>query len=307
MATYDSLRSLPLHIDGYYLEPLEREVARGFTLRRTVVVLHGRGEEGRGEEVDYDPAQQTRFQEQGGETAARRRAHARSRSRLLQSGQTEYRRWALESAALDLALAAVRAVARRRDRASGAAASLRRLDARRERAALARALSRASLQARPGHRLDGRDRDIARCDRPGRDRGLQGDLPRRVRRAAGSLALRPHRRRLPRRLDRGSRAHARNLGDPRRAPRPHHVGRGIHEWTDVEALAVHTARAQLQAVAVRLGQAALRFLRRAARSEGSRSTAAASTSSARGATRSSCSPRSSIPTRRTTSRRTAST
>jgi hypothetical protein len=103
MATYDSLRALPLHIDGYYLEPLEREVARGFTLRRTVIVLHGRGEEGRGEEVDYDPMQQTRFQEQGGEMPLAGEHTVESFS-LLQSGQTEYRRWAIESAALDLAL-----------------------------------------------------------------------------------------------------------------------------------------------------------------------------------------------------------
>ena len=103
MATYDSLRSLPLHIDGYYLEPLEREVARGFTLRRTVIVLHGPGEEGRGEEVDYDATQQTRFQEQGGKMPLAGE-HTLDSFSLLQSGQTEYRRWALESAALDLAL-----------------------------------------------------------------------------------------------------------------------------------------------------------------------------------------------------------
>jgi hypothetical protein len=103
MATYDSVRTLPLHIDGYYLEPLEREVARGFTLRRTVIVLHGRGEEGRGEEVDYDPAQQARFQEHGGKMPLAGE-HTLESFSLLQSGQTEYRRWGLESAALDLAL-----------------------------------------------------------------------------------------------------------------------------------------------------------------------------------------------------------
>jgi len=103
MATYDGVRSLPLHVDGYYLEPLEREVARGFTLRRTVIVLHGRGEEGRGEEVDYDPAQQARFQEHGGDLPLAGEHTVESFS-LLQSGQTEYRRWGLESAALDLAL-----------------------------------------------------------------------------------------------------------------------------------------------------------------------------------------------------------
>ena len=103
MATYDSVRGLPLHVDGYYLEPLEREVARGFTLRRTVIVLHGRGEEGRGEEVDYNPAQQVQFQEHGGELPLAGE-HTLESFSLLQSGQTEYRRWGLESAALDLAL-----------------------------------------------------------------------------------------------------------------------------------------------------------------------------------------------------------
>ena len=103
MSTYDRVRGLPLHVDGYFLEPLEREVARGFTLRRTVVVLHGRGEEGRGEEIDYDPAQQALFQERGGDLPLAGE-HTLESFSLLHSGQTEYRRWAFESAALDLAL-----------------------------------------------------------------------------------------------------------------------------------------------------------------------------------------------------------
>ncbi|MFL5953443.1 MAG: hypothetical protein ACJ76I_04950 [Gaiellaceae bacterium] len=103
MASYDAVRELPLHVDGYYLEPLEREVARGFTLRRTVVVLHGKGEEGRGEEVDYDPQAQERFQADEGKLPLAGR-HTLDSFSLLQAGQTEYRRWAFESAALDLAL-----------------------------------------------------------------------------------------------------------------------------------------------------------------------------------------------------------
>jgi hypothetical protein len=103
MSTYDSVKDLPLVIDGYDLEPLEQEVARGFTLRRTAVVLRGGGEEGRGEEVDYNPVIQQEFQGRRGElpVAGEHTLHSFS---LLQSGQTEYRRWALESAALDLAL-----------------------------------------------------------------------------------------------------------------------------------------------------------------------------------------------------------
>jgi hypothetical protein len=103
MSLWDEVRHLPLHVDGYYLEPLEREVARGFTLRRTVVVLHGRGEEGRGEEVDYDPRTQETFQADEGKLPFAGE-HTLESFSLLQAGQTEYRRWAFESAALDLAL-----------------------------------------------------------------------------------------------------------------------------------------------------------------------------------------------------------
>jgi hypothetical protein len=103
MSTYDAVRDLPLQIDGYELEPLEQEVARGFTLRRTVVVLRGGGEEGRGEEVDYNAVIQQEFQARRGELPLAG-VHTLDSFSLLQSGQTEYRRWALESAALDLAL-----------------------------------------------------------------------------------------------------------------------------------------------------------------------------------------------------------
>ena len=103
MSTYDSVKDLPLAIDGYALEPLEQEVARGFTLRRTVVVLRGGGEEGRGEEVDYNPVIQQEFQARRGELPLAGE-HTLDSFSLLQSGQTDYRRWALESAALDLAL-----------------------------------------------------------------------------------------------------------------------------------------------------------------------------------------------------------
>jgi len=103
VTTYDSVRHLPLHVDGYFLEPLEHEVARGFTLKRTVVVLHGKGEEGRGEEVDYNPRAQEEFQADR-EQLALAGEHTLDSFSLLQSGQPEYRRWALESAALDLAL-----------------------------------------------------------------------------------------------------------------------------------------------------------------------------------------------------------
>src|SRR3954468_4274523 len=103
MATYDAVRELPLTIESYELEPLEQEVARGFTLRRTVVVLRGNGEEGRGEEVDYDPQAPQQFQARRNELPFVGE-HTVDSFSLLQAGQTEYRRWAFESAALDLAL-----------------------------------------------------------------------------------------------------------------------------------------------------------------------------------------------------------
>jgi hypothetical protein len=103
VSTYDAVKDLPLEIDGYDLEPLAQEVAANFTLRRTTVVLHGGGLEGRGEDVDYDPAVQEQFQARRGDLPLVG-AHTLDSFSLLQSGQSDYRRWGLESAALDLAL-----------------------------------------------------------------------------------------------------------------------------------------------------------------------------------------------------------
>jgi hypothetical protein len=103
VSTYDAVRELPLRIDSYALEPLEKEVARDFKLRRTVVVLRGGGEEGRGEEIDYNPDAQLAFQRDGGKLPLAG-DHTLDSFSLLHAGQEPYRRWAFESAALDLAL-----------------------------------------------------------------------------------------------------------------------------------------------------------------------------------------------------------
>jgi len=103
VSTYDAVRELPLRIDSYALEPLEKEVARDFKLRRTVVVLRGGGAEGRGEDIDYNPDAQLAFQRDGGKLPLAGE-HTIDSFSLLHAGQEPYRRWAFESAALDLAL-----------------------------------------------------------------------------------------------------------------------------------------------------------------------------------------------------------
>jgi hypothetical protein len=103
VSTYDAVKDLPLEIDGYELEPFEQEVAAEFTLRRTVFVLRGGGQEGRGEDVNYDPAAQAQLQARRSELPLAGR-HTFDSFSVLQSGQDGYRRWGIESAALDLAL-----------------------------------------------------------------------------------------------------------------------------------------------------------------------------------------------------------
>ena len=130
-------------------------MARGFTLRRTVVVLRGGGEEGRGEEVDYDPAQQQQFQARRNELPLRGTPHARvvlgspgGADRVPPLGASSRPRSTsrCDRRACSLGEALGREAATR---------AVRRLDARRERPAVARALPRAPLQARPG-RASGR-------------------------------------------------------------------------------------------------------------------------------------------------------
>jgi len=110
---YDErLAKLDLAIDGYELARHERAVSSGFTRVTTEIVLHGAGLTGRGEDVTYDAADHDDYPAGLGLGWAgtlhgflRRlawqplfpREPARPASR-------DYRRWAFESAALDLAL-----------------------------------------------------------------------------------------------------------------------------------------------------------------------------------------------------------
>jgi hypothetical protein len=116
MSTYERIADLPLRIDDYVLEGLARTVSSGFHRQTTVVHLRGAGEEGLGEDVTYDEAEHVRAQERGPEhplagewTFDSFSAHLGALD-LFPGGAPRmdtfrhYRRWAYESAALDLAL-----------------------------------------------------------------------------------------------------------------------------------------------------------------------------------------------------------
>ena len=112
--TFDRLADLPLEIEGYELEGLEFQTP-GFERLSTVIHLRGGGEEGLGEDVTYDALDHVALQDAGptleltGSTTLGEFCELiggldtfpaepqRDVSRL-------YRRWAFESAALDLAL-----------------------------------------------------------------------------------------------------------------------------------------------------------------------------------------------------------
>jgi hypothetical protein len=115
MATYDRIAALPLDIESYELEGLGTEVSSQFTRRTTVVRLRGGGHEGLGEDVTYDGDDQEALQREGktlplaGSHTLDRFSQLLDRLSLWPSGPgleqfRPYRRWAFESAALDLAL-----------------------------------------------------------------------------------------------------------------------------------------------------------------------------------------------------------
>jgi L-alanine-DL-glutamate epimerase-like enolase superfamily enzyme len=115
MSDWERLRGLEVEIEGYALERLEHEVSSGFTRVTTVIRLHGRGEEGLGEDVVYDADDHDAALRQGPALPLAGRHTLGTFSELLgaldlfpEPPQREvsrrYRRWAYESAALDLAL-----------------------------------------------------------------------------------------------------------------------------------------------------------------------------------------------------------
>ena len=114
MSSYEQIADLPVKIDSYELEGLEFE-APGFTRLTTVIHLKGDGEEGVGEDVVYDALDHVSLQDAGPNLDLAGDHTIDSFSKLLdgldlfpsppeRDVSRNYRRWAFESAALDLAL-----------------------------------------------------------------------------------------------------------------------------------------------------------------------------------------------------------
>jgi L-alanine-DL-glutamate epimerase-like enolase superfamily enzyme len=115
MSLRETVEDLPLAVEGYGLETLAVAVSTDFTRKTTVVRLHGEGEEGVGEDVTYDGAAHDAAAAAGSAHPLTGRWTLGSFSAHLdtiplfdgepgQHAYRDYRRWAYESAALDLAL-----------------------------------------------------------------------------------------------------------------------------------------------------------------------------------------------------------
>jgi hypothetical protein len=120
MTLYERVADLPVQVDGYTLERLEFPVSTGFTRVTTVIRLRGDGEEGVGEDVTYAAPEHDAFQAAysggglplvGSWRSFDELSRALGEADLFPSGDpraaaawASFRRWGLESAALDIAL-----------------------------------------------------------------------------------------------------------------------------------------------------------------------------------------------------------
>jgi hypothetical protein len=115
VSTYARLADLPVTIESHELERLEQPVSSEFTRVTTLVRLRGSGEEGIGEDVTYSAEDHDRFASHGVSLPLAGAWTIDSFSDHLDGLELfpeppgmaafhEYRRWAFESAALDLAL-----------------------------------------------------------------------------------------------------------------------------------------------------------------------------------------------------------
>ena len=115
MSTYEQIAGLPVEIESYELEGRELPFGDQFTRYTTLIRLRGAGEEGVGEDVTYDGIDHANFQAGGTGLPITGSHTIDSFSQLLdgielfpdppvREPSIDYRRWAFESAALDLAL-----------------------------------------------------------------------------------------------------------------------------------------------------------------------------------------------------------
>jgi hypothetical protein len=115
VSLYDSVRDLPLTVESYDLDGIEQQVSSEFLRKTTVIRLLGSGEEGIGEDVTYDASEHDLQRARGAILALSGDWTLHTFSQHLealplfdhepeQHAFLDYRRWAFESAALDLAL-----------------------------------------------------------------------------------------------------------------------------------------------------------------------------------------------------------
>ena len=111
MGLWDRLRELELAVDGFATERRSLDVSSQFTRVTTTVVLSGGGAEGRGEDVTYTAHDHDWFPElePSGNTTLGAFSSELDALQLFagtpgMAASNHYRRWAFESAALDLAL-----------------------------------------------------------------------------------------------------------------------------------------------------------------------------------------------------------
>jgi hypothetical protein len=104
MALWDSVAELPVKVDGYKLERRESSTPSGWTRVTTTVVLQGEGATGQGEDVTYEAEMHNDVPEElmlAGTWTLEDFSHRLDEFEELAEG---FRRWAFESAGLDLAL-----------------------------------------------------------------------------------------------------------------------------------------------------------------------------------------------------------
>jgi L-alanine-DL-glutamate epimerase-like enolase superfamily enzyme len=116
VSDWDKLKDLPVKVEGYELEANDREYSPEFTRGSTIVKLRGDGQEGQGEDVVYEVLDHIANRDLGerfdltGPGTLGELCSLLGELDLFEGSPPErepsrhYRRWAFESAALDLAL-----------------------------------------------------------------------------------------------------------------------------------------------------------------------------------------------------------